>query len=87
LIERLTNTKSALLKTETGNPFLRPPDIPAGEAFRSQILSLTDIGRKMLQGELDWMKINPSNRWMGGVHLNAEKTIWRWDANNQAISR
>lgn len=87
MIERLANTEPALLETKTGKPFLCPPNISADEAFRSQLLSLTETGKKVLRGELDWMKLNPADRWMGGVHLTTEKTIWRWDAKNQAISR
>ncbi|HEX5819929.1 MAG TPA: hypothetical protein VFY20_13665, partial [Gemmatimonadales bacterium] len=42
-------------------------------------LALTDIGRRVLAGELDWLAVQPQERWMGGVHLRPGGTDWRWD--------
>ncbi len=85
IIEQLTNTANALLETETGRHFVRPPEIPADEVFRSQRLRLTRHGHAVLRGEADWAALNPPDRWKGGVHLHPDKTVWRWDASQQSI--
>jgi len=85
IIEQLTNVPNALLKTETGRHFVRPPDVPADETFRSQQLGLTQLGVRVLHGDADWVALNPPDRWKGGVHLHPDKTIWRWDARQQTI--
>ena len=83
IIEQLTNTPNALLKTETGRNLVRPPEVPSDNDFRSQQLSLTRLGRRVLKGDADWVALNPPDRWKGGVHLHPDKTIWRWDPGSQ----
>ena len=85
IIEQLTNVPNALLKTGTGQHFVRPPAVPADEAFRSQQLGLTQLGRTVLRGDADWIALNPPDHWKGGVHLHPDKTIWRWNARQQTI--
>jgi len=85
LIEQLTNTPNALLKTETGRHFVHPPEVAPDNGFRSQQLRLTRLGRAVLQGDADWIALTPPNRWKGGVHLHPDKTLWRWDAGHQTI--
>ncbi len=84
-IEQLANTPNALLKTETGRNFVHPPEVAPDDAFRSQQLRLTRLGLAVLQGDADWIALNPPDRWKGGVHLHPDKTIWRWDAGRQTI--
>ena len=86
LIERLTNTENALLQTATREPFIRPPNVPADEHFRSQSLRLTGIGRSVLRGEADWVKLNPPDCWKGGVHLHPDNGIWRWNSKTQRFT-
>ena len=43
-------------------------------------VALSDIGRRVLAGEEDWLAVQPQERWMGGVHLRPGGTDWRWDA-------
>jgi hypothetical protein len=42
-------------------------------------LSITDVGRAVLNGELDFMSLTPPSRWVGGVQIGAEMPDWRWD--------
>jgi Domain of unknown function (DUF1835) len=85
IIELLTNTPNALLETGTGQNFVHPPEVPADNAFRSQQLGLTRLGRSVLRGDADWVALNPPDRWKGSVHLHPDKTIWRWDVCRQTI--
>ena len=42
-------------------------------------LSITDVGRAVLKGELDFMSLTPPSRWVGGVQIGAGMPDWRWD--------
>jgi len=45
----------------------------------TDILSITDLGRAVLQGEVDFMSLTPPRRWVGGVQIGAGMPDWRWD--------
>lgn len=78
LIEQLCKAPDALLTTDSGASFLRPPQVDK-QAFLSQRLSLTPTGLSVLHGEADHVTLNPPDLWKGGVHLHPDNTIWRWD--------
>jgi hypothetical protein len=40
---------------------------------------LTKAGERVLAGEIDHVRINGIDRWLGGVHLNGPEARWRWD--------
>ena len=40
---------------------------------------ITEIGRDVLNDKKDWIELNGIHRWMGGVHLIENSSIWRWD--------
>jgi hypothetical protein len=42
-------------------------------------LSITDLGRAVLKGEIDFMSLTPPSRWVGGVQIAAGMPDWRWD--------
>lgn len=42
-------------------------------------LSITDLGRAVLEGEVDFMSRTPPSRWVGGVQIGAGMPDWRWD--------
>jgi hypothetical protein len=53
---------------------------------RHQLLSVqdgvyrvTNLGREALMGSVDHVRLNGINRWLGGVHLQGDETLWRWD--------
>ncbi len=48
-------------------------------------LSLTDTGGAVLKGDLDWIELGGSDRWLGGVHLDGASAAWRWDAARGAV--
>lgn len=58
------------------------PSDPAGFArpeFREIRLALTNAGRRIRNGELDFVRLNGVDRWLGGTHLDGREAIWRWD--------
>lgn len=44
-----------------------------------ELLTITDLGRTVLAGEVDWLSLSPPERWLGGVHVSAASPCWRWD--------
>lgn len=51
-----------------------------------QKLHLTETGRAVLDGEINWLDLQPIDRWIGGVHLTAEN-LWCYDAGHHHIKR
>lgn len=59
-----------------------------GLAWHQRSLSLTDSGRALLAGTLDWRDCRPPPRWLGGVQLHDESmTDWRWAHIDQTLLR
>ncbi|MGD8913751.1 MAG: DUF1835 domain-containing protein [Candidatus Thiodiazotropha sp.] len=47
--------------------------------MRQTRLAITDTGLALLNGECDWLKINPvAERWIGGVHARHGQQNWYW---------
>lgn len=42
-------------------------------------VTITDTGRKVIEGRADHILLNGIDRWLGGVHLNGATATWRWD--------
>ena len=51
------------------------------------VAELTDDGRRVLDGELDWIELGGSDRWLGVVHLAGRDARWRWDADERRVVR
>ena len=58
---------------------VRPLHDPLTQLDRWRV-TLTPAGAQMLRGELDWVRENGIDRWLGGVHLCGPEAAWRWDA-------
>ena len=43
------------------------------------VVSITDAGRQVLTGTLDWIEVAGIDKWIGGVHLAGRRVPWRWD--------
>lgn len=50
------------------------------DRVRDATLALTTTGRAVLDGQKDHVKLNPPDRWLGGVHHAPGRPLWRWDA-------
>jgi hypothetical protein len=54
----------------------------------TDVLTLTEAGRAVLRGELDFLSLQPPSRWVGGVPIGAAHPDWRWDeALHDAVLR
>jgi hypothetical protein len=41
-------------------------------------LTLTAVGRELLEGKRDWLACGPPERWVGGVRIGDGSPDWRW---------
>jgi hypothetical protein len=48
-------------------------------------LSLTEPGRRVLDGGADHVALNGIDRWIGGVHLQGREVPWRWDEGTESV--
>jgi hypothetical protein len=70
--------------------FTRQPGVDMQGNARSpwtDVLTITDAGRAVLRGELDFMSLQPPPRWVGGVEVTATSPPWRWDEGRRAPVR
>jgi hypothetical protein len=44
----------------------------------TDVLTITDLGRAVLRGEVDFLSLRPPSRWVGGVEIGAGFPDWRW---------
>jgi hypothetical protein len=48
------------------------------------LFTRTPAAENVLLGEVDYLKVNDPDYWLGGVHITREN-VWRWDADRRAI--
>jgi hypothetical protein len=78
LADALSRTSPPLLM------LLRGP-IADGEPLHGSV-SLTATGRAVLDGRQDRIAACGIDRWLGGVHLQRDADLWRWDDKNQRLA-
>ena len=44
-----------------------------------RVYALTEAGRRVLDGMLDYLSIMGASRWVGGVDVRPHQPAWRWD--------
>jgi hypothetical protein len=49
----------------------------------TDVLTLTDLGRAVLAGEVDFQSLAPPPRWVGGVRVSNDDPDWRWDESRR----
>jgi hypothetical protein len=49
----------------------------------TDVLTLTDAGRAVLAGQVDFRSLTPPLRWVGGVRISHEDRDWRWDESRR----
>jgi Domain of unknown function (DUF1835) len=79
-----SNVRFRLLHMEEASArvFERHPDIEFDGQPRSpwtDRLTITDLGRAVLAGEVDFLSLQPPNRWVGGVEIGHGLPDWRWN--------
>jgi hypothetical protein len=62
---------------------------PAGEARPpwTDVLTITDLGRAVLKGEVDFLSLAPPTRWVGGVEIGPGLPDWRWNEQTKSAVR
>jgi hypothetical protein len=45
----------------------------------TDVLTITDLGRAVLKGEVDFLSLRPASRWVGGVQIGTGLPDWRWN--------
>ena len=66
-VERMALTNPPVLTIE-----------PAEKPFR-RVATITETGRRVLFGEIDYLSLAPAERWVGGVRIAAGHAPWRFD--------
>lgn len=49
----------------------------------TDVLTITEAGRAVLAGEVDFQSLAPPTRWVGGVRVGGEDPDWRWDESRR----
>jgi hypothetical protein len=62
-------------------------ELPRGSVTLKDTVTLTDIGRAVLAGRQDRIATCGIDRWLGGVHLQGDADLWRWDDERHRITR
>lgn len=78
------NVRRRVLDMEAASApvFSRTPGMDRDGKTRSpwtDALMITELGRAVLRGEVDFRSLNPPARWVGGVHIRRGAPGWRWD--------
>jgi Domain of unknown function (DUF1835) len=45
----------------------------------TDVFEITELGRAVLRGEVDFRSLHPPPRWVGGVEIAIGNADWRWD--------
>lgn len=72
-----------LAMEQTGAPLIarRPGTDRLGRSRSpwTDVLTITETGRAVLGGEIDYLSLTPPSRCVGGVEVGGENPDWRWD--------
>ena len=66
--------------------FERRPGVDRNGAARppwTDVLTLTELGRAVLQGKVDFQSLQPPSRWVGGVQVGRGLPDWRWNEHSR----
>jgi hypothetical protein len=71
-------------------PALRINVAPDGSEGSNKAIKieLSPFGERLLRHDADWLRVNPAERWVGGVHIDPrEERHWRFDEAQNAVYR
>jgi hypothetical protein len=52
------------------------------ERFSKRTVHITDLGKQVLAGDEDYVRLRGIDKWIGGVHLHGPESRWRWNGSN-----
>ena len=67
------------------HPLLRLRNATEWPATYEGEIEITPLGREVLAGTADVVKLNGIDRWLGGVHLMGPDAQWRWDPEHRKL--
>lgn len=73
-LKRVAKTANALLMMSNESADFMEPSHVAKTSFE-----ITEQGRRILNNEEDFVRLNGIDLWLGGVRLKGETAAWRWD--------
>ncbi len=53
----------------------------------TDVLTITELGRAVLRGDVDFRSLEPTLRFVGGVEVGAGHADWRWDERSGHVRR
>ncbi len=89
-LDGFATSTPALIRRANDLPWISPVvdlmslDEPDMDAFRAQIVVLTEDGRDVLAGRTDWLTIRPGARWLGGYEIPATGS-WRVNTESNRL--
>jgi hypothetical protein len=51
------------------------------DRFSQRIVDITELGRQVLAGNEDYVRLGGVDKWIGGVHLQGSESRWRWNGS------
>jgi hypothetical protein len=51
------------------------------EGFGQRVVKIDSLGRQVLRGDVDYVRLGVANKWIGGVHLQGSESRWRWNGS------
>ena len=78
----LSTARQPLLSIQNGNGAALTPEVIHNARFK-----LTEVGRALLKDEADFVELNGIDLWLGGVHLQSNFKVWRWDEEKGKLER
>jgi Domain of unknown function (DUF1835) len=66
-------------------PLVRVEGHAGNMVSRNSVVTLTEVGSRVLDLEDDHVRLNGVERWLGGVHLTGTDAVWRWDSARKCM--
>jgi hypothetical protein len=77
VLREIASVRHPLIEIEKGGPGDSNP-------ARSSI-KITETGLRVIENQLDHIRLNGIDRWVGGVHLIGASANWRWDGYHRRL--
>lgn len=84
-LERICGGRSNVVRFTDGERLASAGAASGDDRTWDRTLQLTEVGRKMLAGQADNVRLYGIDRWLGGVHLEGAHAAWRWDDRRGAV--
>jgi hypothetical protein len=59
--------------------------IQEDKPWPKKVLAITETGRAVLAGDVDYLDLYESERWVGAINIRAGNSSPRWDPRKQAV--